>query len=56
MCLSMKLCKSFSTVNAYAFNRLQLSLDTLFKIGEILSVDMKDLITEKDERKRQLDK
>ena len=50
MWLSKKLGKSFSTVNAYACNRLQPSLDTLFKIGEILSVDMKDLITDKDER------
>jgi len=50
MWLSKKLGKSFSTVNAYACNRLQPSLDTLSKIGEILSVDMKDLITDKDER------
>lgn len=50
MWLSKKLGKSFSTVNAYAFNRLQPSLDTLAKIGEILSVDMKELITDKDER------
>ncbi len=48
--LSKKLCKSFCIVNAYAWYRLQPSLDTLFKIGEILSVDMKDLITDKDER------
>lgn len=48
--LSKKLGKSFSTVNAYACNRLQPSLDTLAKIGEILSVDMKELITDKDER------
>ena len=50
MWLSKKLGKSFGTVNAYACNRLQPSLDTLAKIGEILSVDMKELITDKDER------
>jgi len=50
MWLSKKLGKSFSTVNAYACNRLQPSLDTLVRIGEILSVDIKELITDKDDR------
>jgi putative transcriptional regulator len=35
MWLSKKLGKSFSTVNAYACNRLQPSLDTLAKIGPL---------------------
>lgn len=53
MWLSKKLGKSFSTINAYACNRIQPSLDTLVKIGDILSVDIKDLITDKEERSKE---
>ena len=42
--------KSFSMVNAYACNRIQPNLETLQQIAEILQVDLKDLITDKDER------
>ena len=40
----------FSTVNAYCSQRLQPSLNTLAEIGKILNVDLKDLITDKEER------
>ena len=39
-----------SMVNAYACNRIQPNLETLQQIAEILQVDLKDLITDKDER------
>ena len=48
--LAKKLDKSFSMVNAYACNRIQPNLETLQQISEILQVDLKDLITDKDER------
>lgn len=48
--LAKKLDKSFSMVNAYACNRIQPNLETLQKITEILQVDLKDLITDKEER------
>ena len=41
--------KSLSMVNAYACNRIQPNLETL-QIAVILQVDLKDLITDKDER------
>ena len=41
--LAKQLDKSFSMVNAYACNRIQ-------PIAEILQVDLKDLITDKEER------
>ncbi|WP_221407580.1 helix-turn-helix domain-containing protein [Bergeyella cardium] len=42
--LAEKLGKSFSIVNAYVCNRRQPSLETLFRIAEILNVDVKELI------------
>ncbi len=48
--LAKQLDKSFSMVNAYACNRSQPNLDTLHQIAEILNVDLKDLITDKEER------
>lgn len=48
--LAKKLDKSFSMVNAYACNRIQPNLETLQKIAEMLQVDLKDLITDKEER------
>ena len=48
--LAKQLGKSFSMVNAYACNRIQPNLDTLQHIAEILHVDLKELITDKDER------
>ena len=42
--LAKQLGKSFSIVNAYAGNRTQPQLETLFKIAEILNVDIQELI------------
>lgn len=46
--LAEKLDKSFSIVNAYVCNRRQPSLETLFQIAEILRVDVKELIVNKE--------
>lgn len=48
--LAKRLGKSFGTVNAYACNRIQPSLEVLLRIAEILQADIKDLITDKNER------
>lgn len=48
--LSKKMGKSFSTVNAYVCNRTQPNLTTLLEIAQILSVDMKKLISDEKER------
>lgn len=45
--LAGQLGKSFNMVNSYARNRRQPSLDTLYKIADILKVDIKDLIISK---------
>ena len=42
--------KSFSTVNAYCCNRTQQGLETLNEIADLLQVDMKNLITDKEKR------
>ncbi len=42
--LAEKLGKSFKMVNAYACNRKQPSLETLFQIAELLDVDVKELL------------
>lgn len=44
--LAEQLGKSFSTTNAYCCNRQQPNLETLYKISQLLSVEMKDLIVE----------
>ena len=44
--LAEKLGKSFKMVNAYACNRKQPSLETLFQIAELWSVNVKDLIVD----------
>ena len=48
--LAKKLGRSFSTVNAYVCNRSQPNLTTLLEIAQLLSVDMKELITNEKER------
>ena len=48
--LAKQLGKSFSTVNCYARNKYQPDLETLLEISKILEVDLKDLITNKNER------
>ena len=42
--LAEKLEKSYNMVNSYAQNRRQPSLEVLYKIAEILDVDIKELI------------
>lgn len=42
--LASQLGKCFKMVNAYACNRKQPSLDTLFRIADLLKVSVKDLI------------
>lgn len=48
--LAKQVGKSFSTINSYACNRSQPDLETLLAISKILQVDLKDLITDEDER------
>ena len=48
--LAKQLGKSFSTVNCYARNNYQPDLETLLEISKILEVDLKDLITDENER------
>ncbi len=45
--LAEQLGKSYNMVNSYVKNRRQPSLDVLYKIAEILNVDVKDLIISK---------
>ena len=42
--LADQLGKSYNIVNGYAQNRTQPSLEVLYKIAEILGVDVKDLL------------
>lgn len=42
--LSENLGKSYNIVNGYVQNRTQPSLEVLFRIAEILNVDIKELI------------
>ena len=46
--LAERLGKSFCIVNSYVCNRRQPSLDVLFEIAQILSVDPKELIGSKE--------
>lgn len=48
--LAKRLNKSYNSVNAYVCNRTQPNLETLLQISIILGVDMKDLISEAEER------
>lgn len=48
--LAKQLGKSFSTVNCYARNKYQPDLKTLLEISKILEVDLKDLITDENEK------
>lgn len=45
--LAEKLGKSYNMVNSYVQNRSQPNLEILFRIAEILEVDVKDLIDSK---------
>lgn len=48
--LADRLGKSFNMVNSYVQNRTQPSLKVLFRIAEILEVDVKDLIASKGKK------
>lgn len=49
--LAEKLGKSFKIVNAYACNRQQPPVETLYRIAEILQVSVKDLLVENNQHK-----
>jgi transcriptional regulator with XRE-family HTH domain len=49
--LAEKLGKSFKIVNAYACNRQQPPIETLYRIAEILQVSVKDLLVENKSKK-----
>lgn len=42
--LAEKLAKSYNMVNSYAKNRRQPSIENLFRIAEILNIDVRELI------------
>ena len=44
--LAEKLGKSFKIVNAYACNRKQPSIETLFQIADLLQISVKDLLVD----------
>jgi len=44
--LAEKLGKSFNMVNSYAQNRHQPSLETLYKVAELIGVSVKDLLVD----------
>lgn len=47
--LAEKLGKSYNMVNAYAQNRQQPRLEDLYKISEILDVEVKELLKDRTE-------
>ncbi len=44
--LADKLGKSFNMVNSYAQNRRQPPIDVLYRIADLLDVDVRDLLVE----------
>ena len=48
--LAKQLNKSYNSGSAYVCNRTQPNLETLLQISKILGVDMKDLISDAEER------
>lgn len=44
--LAEQLGKSYNMVNSYVQNRRQPSIEDLYKIAELLKVDVRDLLTE----------
>lgn len=49
--LAEKLGKSYNMVNSYVQNRRQPSIEDLYRIGDILSIEAKDLLVESLEKK-----
>jgi transcriptional regulator with XRE-family HTH domain len=48
--LADQLGKSYNMVNSYAQNRRQPSLEDLYRIAEILNVEVKELLIERSEK------
>jgi len=48
--LAKELGKSFNMVNSYVQNRRQPSIEVLFKIADLLDVDVKDLLISNKEK------
>ncbi len=51
--LAQKLEKSYNMVNSYAQNRRQPSLEDLYKIAEILDVEIDELLIKRDQNNEQ---
>ncbi len=49
--LADQLGKSYNMVNSYVQNRRQPSLEDLYRIAEILNVEVKELLIERSEKK-----
>jgi transcriptional regulator with XRE-family HTH domain len=49
--LAEKLGKSYPIINGYAQNRKQPSIEVLYEIAKLLSVDVKDLLVSKKDAK-----
>jgi len=49
--LAQQLGKSYNMVNSYAQNRRQPSIEDLYRIAEILSVNVKTLLVDSNENK-----
>ena len=47
--LADKVGKSYNTINEYARNKRQPSLEDLYKIAEILNIEAKELLTDRKE-------
>ncbi|WP_338760158.1 helix-turn-helix transcriptional regulator [Bernardetia sp. ABR2-2B] len=46
--LANKVGKSYNTINEYARNKRQPSIEVLFRIAEILNIEAKELIKKRD--------
>ena len=46
--LAEKLGKSYNMVNSYAQNRRQPSIECLYEIAEILNIEAKELLTDRE--------
>ena len=50
--LAEQLGKSYNMVNSYVQNRRQPSIEVLFRIGELLEIEPKDLIEKREKVKK----
>ena len=53
--LAEQLGKSYNMVNSYAQNRRQPSLEDLYKIAEILDIEVKELLIERNIQHKKVD-